>query len=41
MSACPLCLLGFSQPHSKKDWQLLAENKVLKERLKKIRKEGR
>lgn len=32
MAACPLCVLGFEQPHSKDDWKQLAESDELLER---------
>lgn len=29
MAACPLCVLGFEQPHSKGDWKKFSESDEL------------
>jgi hypothetical protein len=33
---CPLCLLGFPDPHTKEDWKRLAEDEELQKRLEEL-----
>lgn len=35
---CPLCLLGFPQPHSKADWEEFRNSQELRDKLNEIRK---
>jgi hypothetical protein len=36
---CPLCLIGFKQPHSKRDWEILRTDPALKEKVREALKD--
>jgi len=39
MTPCPLCVLGFPEPHTKEDWKRFSEDKDLHDKFDKIMKE--